>query len=91
MQFWIFCVFAVWVNFYYFLSSIYEKANCITMFWTVCPHSLGSCYVRGVWATCLSHKGGDVPLSALFKDTKTNLLVCSLQHPLNAERQAGKL
>ena len=26
-----------------YLSSIYEKANCITMFWTVCPHSLGNC------------------------------------------------
>ena len=45
--------------FYYyylpFLSSIHEKANCIAMFWTVSPHSLGSCHFR---VTCLSHKGG---------------------------------
>ena len=33
--------------FYYyylpFLSSIHEKANCIAIFWTGSPHSLGSC------------------------------------------------
>ena len=41
-----------------YLSCIHEKANCIARFWTVCPHSLGSCYFRGVWATCLPQKGG---------------------------------
>ena len=48
-----------------YLSSIYEKANCATMF---CAHSLGSCHFQGVWATCLPHKSGGVPLSALPKD-----------------------
>ena len=27
-----------------FLSSIHEKANCIAIFWTGRPHSLGSCH-----------------------------------------------
>ena len=40
-----------------YLSFIHKKANCITMFWTVCPHSLGSCYYRAVCATCLPHHG----------------------------------
>ena len=53
-----------------YLSSIHEKANTIAIFWTRRPHSLGSCYFRGVWATCLPHKGGGVPLSVLPKDTK---------------------
>ena len=56
-----------------YLSSFHEKANCIAMFWTVCPHSLGSCYFQGVWATCLSYKGGGIPLSALPKDTTRKL------------------
>ena len=47
-----------------YLSSIHEKANCIAIFWTGRPHSFGSCHFRGVWATCLPHKGGGVPLSA---------------------------
>ena len=55
------------------LSSIYEKANCIAIFWTGRPHSLGSCHFRGVWATCLPYKGGGVPLSALPKDTTSEL------------------
>ena len=51
------------VSFFFFfylpyLSSIHEIANCIAMFWTVCPHSLGSCYFRDVWATCRPHEGG---------------------------------
>ena len=29
--------------------------------------------VKYVWATCLSHKGGGVPLSALPKDTTSKL------------------
>ena len=49
-----------------YLSSIHEKANCIAIFWTVSPHLLGSCHFR---VTCLSHKGGGVPFSALPKDT----------------------
>ena len=55
-----------------YLSSIHEKANCIAIFWTGRPHSLGSYHFRGVWVTCLSHKGGDVP-SALPKDTTSEL------------------
>ena len=35
--------------------------------------SLGSCHFRGVRATCLSHKGGSVPLSTLPKDTTCEL------------------
>ena len=73
-----------------YLSSIHEKANCIVIFWTGRPHSLGSCHFRGVWAACLPHKGGGVPLSALPKDT-TSLPTCSLQPSIIAERQAGKL
>ena len=41
-----------------YLSSIHEKANCIAILWTVSPHSLGSCLSRGLWVTCLPHKGG---------------------------------
>ena len=54
---------------YIYLSSIHKKANCIAIFWTECLHLLGSCHFRGVWATCLPHKGGGIPLSALPKDT----------------------
>ena len=56
-----------------YLSSIHEKANCIAILWTGSPHSLGSCLFRGLWATCLPHKGGGVPLSALPKDTTSEL------------------
>ena len=41
-----------------YLSSIHEKANCIAILWTGSPHSLGNCLFRGLWATCLPHKGG---------------------------------
>ena len=69
-----------------FLSSIHEKANCIAIFWTVSPHSLGSCHFRGVWATCLPHKGGGVPLSALPKDTTSELagLFSTISHKCRA-------
>ena len=56
-----------------FLSSIHEKANCIDILWAISPHSLGSCLFRGLWATCLPHKGGGVPLPALPKDTTSEL------------------
>ena len=56
-----------------YLSSIHEKANCIAILWTGSPHSLGSCLFRGLWATCLPHKGGAIPLSALPKDTTSEL------------------
>ena len=56
-----------------FLSFIHEKANCIAILWTVSLHSLGSCLFRGLWATCLPHKGGGIPLSALPKDTTSEL------------------
>ena len=60
--------------FYYpFLSSIHEKANCIVIFWTGRPHTLGSCHFRDVWATCRPHKSGGVPLSALLKVTTSKL------------------
>ena len=73
-----FCfVLFLFVLFYLFylpyLSSIHEKANCIAILWTGSPHSLGSCLFRGLWATCLPHKGGGVPLSALPKDTTSEL------------------
>ena len=55
-----------------YISSIHEKANCIAIFWTGRPHSLGSCHFD-VWATCLPHKGGGVPLSALSKVTTSKL------------------
>ena len=56
-------------------SSIHEKTNCIAMFWTGRPRSLGSCHFRSAWATCLPHKGVGVPLSALPKDTTSELAV----------------
>ena len=56
-----------------YLCSIHEKANCIAIFWTGRPHSLGSCHFRDVWATCLPHKCGGVPLSALPKDTTSEV------------------
>ena len=56
-----------------YLSSIHEKANCIAIFWTGRPHSLGSCHFRDVWATCLPHKRGGVTLSALPQDTTSEL------------------
>ena len=62
----------VFVLFYLpYLSSFHEKANCIAILWTGSPHSLGSCLFRGLWATCLPHRG--VPLSALPKDTTSEL------------------
>ena len=64
----------VFVLFYLpYLSSIHEKANCIAILWTGSPHSLGSCLFRGLWATCLPHKGGGILLSALPKDTASEL------------------
>ena len=56
-----------------FLSSIHEKANCIAILWTGSPHSIGSCLFRGLWATCLPHKDKGIPLSALPKDTTSEL------------------
>ena len=53
-----------------YLFSIHEKANCIAVFWTERPQSLGCCHFR---VTCLPHKGGGVPLSALPKDTTSEL------------------
>ena len=69
-----------------YLSSIHEKANCIAIFWTGSPHSLGSRHFRDVWATCLPHKGGGVPLSALPKDTTSELagLFSTISHKCRA-------
>ena len=85
------CRFFNFIFYLPYLSSIYQKANCIAIFWTVCPRSLGSCYFRGVWATCLLHKDGGFPLSPCPRTQQANLPACSPQHLLNAERQAGKL
>ena len=41
-----------------YLSSIDEKADCIAILLSVSLHSLGSCLSRGLWVTCLPHKGG---------------------------------
>ena len=65
-----FCLFLFYLP---FLSSIHEKVNCIAILWTGSPHSLGSCLFRGLWATCLPHKGGGIPLSALPKNTTSEL------------------
>ena len=59
--------------FIFFICPDFETANCIAVFWTGSPHSLGRYHFRNVWATCLSHKGGVVPLSALPKDTTSEL------------------
>ena len=37
--------------------------------------------VKYGWATCLPHKGGGVPLSALPKDTQASLPACSPHYP----------
>ena len=52
-------VFLLYYFYFYlpYLSSILEKVNCVAIFWTGRPHSLGGCHFRGVWATCLPHKG----------------------------------
>ena len=67
------CIVCIVLFYLPYLSSIHEKANCIAILWTVSPHSLGSCLFRGLWVTCLPHKGGGVPLSALPKDTTSEL------------------
>ena len=58
-----------------YLSSIHEKANCISIFWT----------------ERITHKGGSVPLMVCPRTQQANLPTCSPQPPLNAELQAGKL
>ena len=82
--------------YYYFcycpcLFSIHERANCVAVFWTACPHSLGSCHFGGIWATCLPHNGGGIALMACPRTQQLNLPACSPQRLFNAERQAGKL
>ena len=69
--------------FYIFvLFSIHEKANCIAIFWMGRPHSLGSYHFHGVRITCLLHKSGGVPLSALSKDVTSELIgTCELAFP----------
>ena len=74
-----------------YLSSIHEKASCIAILWTGSPHSLGSCLFRGLWATCLPHKGGASRKVPCPRTQQANLPACFPQPPLNAERQAGKL
>ena len=74
-----------------YLFSIYEKANCIAMFWTGSTHLLGSCHFRDVWATCLPHKGGGVPLSAMPKDTPSELadLFSTVSHKMPIAKQGS--
>ena len=76
-----------------YLSSIYGKANCIAIYCTESPHSLGNCFFRGVLATCLPHKGGGVPLSALPKDTTSELagLFSTTSSKCQAPSKAGNL
>ena len=59
------------------LSSIHEKANCMAIFWTGRPHSLGSCHFRSVWTTCLPHKGGASRWVPCPRTQQANLLACS--------------
>ena len=54
-------------------------------------HSLRSCHFCGVWSTCLPHKSGASRLVPCPRTRQANLLACSPQPSLNAERQAGKL
>ena len=56
-----------------YLSSIDEKANCIAILWTVSLHSLGSCLSRGLWVTCLPHKGGESRYVPCPKTQQANL------------------
>ena len=44
-------VFFFWICSY--LSSIHEKVNCIAIFWTGRPHSLGSCHLGTISQTSL--------------------------------------
>ena len=69
-----------------YFSSIHEKANCVAIFWTGSPHSPGSCHFRDVWATCLPHKAGGVPLRALPKDTTSEFagLFSTISHKCRA-------
>ena len=48
-----------------YLSFIHDKVNCIAIFWTGRLDSLRSCHFRGVWATCLPHKSGGIPVKCL--------------------------
>ena len=64
-----------------YLSSIPEKANCIAIFCTGRPHSLGSCHFRGVWATCLRHKGGTSRQVPCPRAQQANLPSCSATSP----------
>ena len=59
------------VLFIFILQSRESELHCY--FLTERPHSLGGCHFRDVWATCLPHKGGGVQLSALPKDTTSEL------------------
>ena len=63
--------------FIFFICYIYppftRKRIAALCFWTVSPHSLESCHFRGFWVTCLPHKDGGVPLSALSKNTTSEL------------------
>ena len=64
----------VFILFYLpYLSSIHERANCIAILWTVSPHSLGSCLFRGFMGHLSSTWRWGVPLSALPKDTTSEL------------------
>ena len=59
----------------FFLFAIFithlRESQLYAIFWTRRRHSLGSCNFRGVWATCLPHKGGN--LQTLPKDTTSEL------------------
>ena len=60
--------------FFWHTYPLFTRKQIVSLqFWTERPHSLGSCHLRYVWATCFPHKGGGVPLSALPKDTTSEL------------------
>ena len=42
------------IKFFFHIYPPFTRKRCIAMFWTVSPHSLGSCHFR---VTCLPHKG----------------------------------
>ena len=69
----------------------FTRKRIVSLFWTVSPHSLGSCYFRGVWTTCLPHKGGG-PVECLAQGHKKRACWLVLHNlPMIAKRQAGKL
>ena len=86
-------LFLFFIFFYLFaIFILHSRESDVSLcFWTVSPHSLGSCHFR---VTCLPHKGGASRASGQVSCPRTQQAIlpsCSPQPPINAERQAGKL